>query len=113
MNSLPNFTLRRPLPRRAFLKGLAAAPVCLSFARSFAAESAAPQPASNGPIGRVLDVADEVKEYKDKETGARVIFGSNRTGKFQHYMLEIKRRKLIQLTDGKDISPTKACLGRG
>lgn len=132
----------RPFPRRRFLKGLAIAPVGFAFSRLIAAEVAtrAPQPASHGPIGRTVSVADEVKEYTDKETGARcmllsgggsdnvhlyftsesfvegsdrVVFGSNRTGKFQHYLLDIRAKKLTQLTEGENISPTKACLGLG
>ena len=129
----------RPLPRRTFLKGLALAPVGLSLSRAFAAEPASPQPASHGPIGRTTSIAGEIKELKDAVTGARVVqltgdgsdnvhlyftsesfvdgsdrivFGSNRTGRFQHYLLEIKARRITQLTDGAGISPTKACLGR-
>lgn len=134
-----------PCPRRSFLKGLVAAPVALSFSRGWAAEpgpaaSSPSAPASLGPIGRVLSAADEVKELKDSETGARVrlltgggsdnvhlyftsesfvegsnriVFGSNRTGRYQHYLLEIREKKLTQLTDGADIRPTMACLAEG
>ena len=65
----------RTLHRRTFLKGLAFAPAGLALTRlpAWAAEPAAPQPASHGPIGRTLRVADEVKEFKDSETGARVM----------------------------------------
>lgn len=130
----------RTLPRRTFLKGLALAPVGLGLGRTGAAESAPAQPASHGPIGRTTSIAGEIKEQKDAITGARVVlltgdgsdnvhlyftsesfvegsdrivFGSNRSGRFQHYLLEIKARRLTQLTDGAGISPTKACLGRG
>ena len=88
--------------------------------------------------GRSQRVDSEIREYKDPETGARVIqltgdgsdnvhlyftsesflgtasdaivFGSNRTGKFQFYMLEIRARKLVQLTDTDGIQPQQACL---
>lgn len=125
--------------RRTFLKGLAIAPACLALPHWTRALAAA-QPASHGPVGRTTDVSGEIKEYKDVETGARVrlltgdgsdnvhlyftsesfvtgsdaiVFGSNRTGRYQHYLLEIKARRLTQLTNGQDISPTRACLGGG
>lgn len=130
------------VPRRSFLKGLALAPAGLALSRALAAgtDGKAPQPASHGPLGRVFDVASEVKDYKDQETGARVmllsgggsdnvhlyftsegfvegsdrvVFGSNRTGKFQLYVMDIRAKKLTQLTDGEDISPHRACLGLG
>jgi oligogalacturonide lyase len=133
----------RPVSRRALLKGLVAAPVCLGLSRAFAAEvtsGTASSPAKLGPRGRTLRVDGEMKEYRDQETGARVmqltgdgsdnvhlyftsesfvdgseriVFGSNRTGKFQHYLLEIREKRLTQLTDGADVHPTKACLARG
>lgn len=131
----------RPLPRRSFVKGLVFAPAVVRFSRVLAAEpSAKLQPASHGPVGRTFSVADEIKDYRDKETGARVmlltgggsdnvhlyftsegfvegssriVFGSNRTGKFQHYLLDIAAKKLTQLTDGEDVHPTRACLGTG
>jgi len=126
--------------RRAFLKGLAIAPACLALPRWAFGANASPGPASHGPVGRTIDASGEIKEYKDAETGARVrmltgdgsdnvhlyftsesfvsgsdaiVFGSNRTGKFQHYLLDIKSKRLTQLTDGQDISPTRACLGGG
>ena len=131
----------RSFARRRFLRGLALAPAGLALSRLLAADAArSPQPASHGPIGRTFSVADEVKEYKDKETGARcrllsgggsdnvhlyftsesfvegsgrIVFGSNRTGKFQHYLLDIGAKKLTQLTDGENVYPTRACLGTG
>ncbi|HVU23036.1 MAG TPA: oligogalacturonate lyase family protein [Opitutus sp.] len=127
--------------RRAFVKGLALAPAVLAAPRWVrAATPAAPQPASHGPIGRTLDASGEIREYKDKETGARVrmltdggadnvhlyftsesfvhgsdviVFGSNRTGRFQHYRLDIGAKRLTQLTNGEDVHPTRACLGGG
>lgn len=131
---------RRLVQRRAFLKTAAALPAYLALNRAFAADGPAPQPASHGNVGRVFDVASEVKEIKDLETGARVVFltgggsdnvhlyftsecfvegssrivfGSNRTGKFQLYVMDIKAQKLVQLTDGAEVHPTKGCLGTG
>lgn len=134
------------LSRRALLRGLAAAPLAYGLSRALGAETApAAAPASaglpaTGPIGRVLDVSGEIKEFKDKETGARVrqltdggcdnvhlyfttdsfvegsnlvVFGSNRTGKYQHYLMDIAAKKITQLTNGDKISPTQACLTRG
>ncbi|HWA86368.1 MAG TPA: oligogalacturonate lyase family protein [Opitutus sp.] len=133
------FPISRPHSRRAFVKGLALAPALVALPRWARADAApVPQPASHGPIGRTIDASGEIKEYKDKETGARVrmltdggadnvhlyftsesfvsgsdtiVFGSNRTGKFQHYRLDIKAKRLTQLTDGEDVHPTRACLG--
>ncbi len=79
-----------------------------------------------------------MKEYKDQDTGARVmqltgdgsdnvhlyftsesflgggadriVFGSNRSGRFQFYLLEIRERKLVQLTEAEKVSPQQACL---
>jgi oligogalacturonide lyase len=132
--------MRRLHTRRTFLKGLAIAPACLAFPRWALGAPAGASPASHGPVGRTIDVSGEIKEYKDADTGARVrlltgdgsdnvhlyftsesfvagsdviVFGSNRTGRFQHYLLDIKSKRLTQLTDGQNISPTKACLGGG
>lgn len=94
--------------------------------------------AATSARGRTLQVDSEIKEYKDPETGARVmqltgdgsdnvhlyftsdsfvgsgadriVFGSNRSGRFQFYMLEVRQRKLIQLTDGEKLEPQQACL---
>jgi oligogalacturonide lyase len=131
---------RRLVPRRAFLKNLAAVPAYLAVSRAFAAEGVAPQPASHGPVGRIVDVTSEIKDIKDPETGAhvmlltgggsdnvhpyftseafvegssRIVFGSNRTGKFQLYLMDIKAKRLVQLTDGPAVHPTKGCLGTG
>jgi oligogalacturonide lyase len=41
----------------------------------------------------------------------RIVFGSNRSGRFQFYLLEIRERKLIQLTDSETgVQPQQACL---
>lgn len=120
------------LHRRSFLKGLALAPVCLSFPYIRAADSSAAR-------GRTLSVADEIKELRDEETGARVVrlsggdsdnvhlyftsdsflqdserivFGSNRSGQFQLYMLELRQKRLVQLTQGERVRPHLACLAR-
>ncbi|MBI4875851.1 MAG: hypothetical protein HY822_14540 [Acidobacteria bacterium] len=91
-----------------------------------------------GARGRTQRVDSEVKEFRDPDTGARVmqltgdgsdnvhlyftsesflgggsdrlVFGSNRSGRFQFYLLEIGERKLVQLTEGQSISPQQACL---
>jgi oligogalacturonide lyase len=115
------------MDRRFFLQQAALVPF-LSLARA----------AVTAGRGRIQRIDTEVKEYKDKETGARVmqltgdgsdnvhlyftsdsfygggservVFGSNRSGRFQFYMLEIRNRKLVQLTDGEKLEPQQACL---
>src|ERR1043165_8114393 len=106
-----------PISRRSILKTLAIAPVCLSFPHIRAGE-----PATAG-VGKTFNVGDEVQELKDADTGARVmrltggnhdnvhlyftsesflqdsnhiVFGSNRSGKFQHYLMDIRAKKLTQ-----------------
>jgi len=113
-------TQHSTLDRRSFLKQLGAVPV-----------------AAQGARGRTERVESEVKEYRDADTGARVmqltggdsdnvhlyftsesfiggserlVFGSNRSGRFQFYLLEIRERKLVQLTGGEGVSPLQACL---
>lgn len=137
MSSSPRLPLPRLrpafVPRRSFLKTLALAPACLSFPFVRAGE-----PATAGK-GRTLSAGDEIKEFKDPDTGARVmkltdagcdnvhlyftsesfladseriVFGSNRSGRFQFYLLEIKTRRLVQLTDGAALRPHLGCLAR-
>lgn len=116
-------------PRRSFLKGMLAIPA--------AAGAAWQAPRARGKVERV---SGEVKELRDPETGARlmqlsggesdnvhlyftsesfvsgsesIVFGSNRSGRFQFYLLEIRERRLVQLTDGENLRPTMACLGGG
>ena len=109
-----------------------------SFLLSAAAAGLTAPARSQTARGRTQRVDSEVKEYRDADTGARVmqltsgdsdnvhlyftsesfvgggsdrlVFGSNRSGRFQFYMLEIRERKLVQLTDGEAISPQQACL---
>jgi oligogalacturonide lyase len=111
--------------RRTFLRQAGAIP----FASAVRAAAAR---------GRTQNIASEVKEFKDPDTGARVVqltgdgsqnvhlyftsesffgggsdrivFGSNRSGRFQFHMLEIRERKLVQLTDGERVEPLQACL---
>src|SRR5512133_87999 len=87
--------------------------------------------------GKTQRIDSEAKEFKDADTGARVlrptgdgsdnvhlcftsesvfgggsdrvVFGSNRSGRFQFYMLEIREHRLVQLTDGEN-EPQQACL---
>jgi oligogalacturonide lyase len=95
--------------------------------------------AKSGAIGKTQRVDGEIKEYRDPETGARVmqltgggsdnvhlyftsdsflggnsqriVFGSNRSGRFQYHLLEIAERRLVQLTDAKTIGGAhRACL---
>jgi oligogalacturonide lyase len=109
----------------------------LTAAAGRAPAAPTPQKAGTSARGRVLRVDSEVREFKDPDTGARVmqltgdgsdnvhlyftsesfvsgsdrvVFGSNRTGRFEFYMLEIPQRKLVQLTDGESIQPQQACL---
>ena len=42
----------------------------------------------------------------------QVVFFSNRSGRFELYLLEIHSGRLVQLTEGSVISPSGACLGR-
>ncbi len=138
------------IPRRSFLGQLAGVPVAAGLAHAGmpAAQQAAtpgPQPktpsggAKSCAIGKTQRVGGEVKEYRDPETGARVmqltgdgsdnvhlyftsesflaggaervVFGSNRSGRFQYYLLEIRERRLVQLTDASSINGAeRACL---
>ncbi len=96
---------------------------------------------TGGRRGATQDVASEIEEHKDEETGARVrrltadgsdnvhiyftsesfvgggsdrvVFASNRSGRFQYHLLEIPARRLVQVTDGKEISPNMACVDPG
>jgi oligogalacturonide lyase len=90
--------------------------------------------------GKTARISDEVKELRDPETGARVmrltgdgsdnvhlyftseafvegsntvVFGSNRSGRFQFYLLEIRQRRLTQLTNRDHIKPLDACMAPG
>jgi len=130
----------RLLPRRSFVQSLSAAPVLLGL-RSLASEPAAAkgQPKSFGPRGQTFSAAGEIKELRDPETGARVVqltggdsdnvhlyftsdsfladsnrvvFGSNRSGRYQFYLLETREQRLTQLTEREGIRPTLACLSR-
>lgn len=90
--------------------------------------------------GQVFQVRDEIREYKDPKTGARVrrltgdgsinvhpyftswafvgndadktIFVSNRSGAYQWYLLDIPAARLVQLTAGQKISANMACVAR-
>lgn len=93
----------------------------------------------SGGVGTTQRVDGEVKEYRDSDTGARVmqltgdgsdnvhlyftsqsflgdgaeriVFGSNRSGRVQFYLLEIRDRRLVQLTDASGIDGAQgACL---
>ena len=123
------------IPRRSFLRQVGVVP-----AAAMAAGWAAPAQSSSSAArrGRIERVDAEVKEFRDPDTKARVmqltgdgsdnvhlyftsesffgggsdriVFGSNRSGKFQFYLLEIREKKLIQLTDGERLEPQQACL---
>jgi oligogalacturonide lyase len=119
----------RTYPRRSFLKGLAGAPVALAYAQK-----------PSGAVGKTASIADEIREARDPDTKARllyltggssdnvhlyftsesfvsgsdsIVFGSNRSGRYQMYMLEIGKRRIVQLTDREGIRPTMACLAGG
>ncbi len=96
---------------------------------------------TNGRRGSVQRVGNEIQETKDPETGARVrrltadgsdnvhiyftsesflndgsdrlIFTSNRSGKFQHHLLEISAGRLVQLTEGDEVRPNMLCVDPG
>lgn len=80
---------------------------------------------ARGQRGKTQNVGPEIKEFRDPDTGARVrrltgdgsdnvhlyltsesflsgsdrvVFGSNRSGQFQLYLLEIGAKRLTQLT---------------
>lgn len=121
--------------RRSFVKTLAAVPAASLLSKAQPAQAAAGR---SGTRGKTLSASSEVKEFRDPETGARVVrltgdgsdnvhpyftseafvgggsdrvvFGSNRTGKFQLYLLEISERKLVQLTEAENLDPQMACL---
>src|SRR5581483_1152821 len=111
--------------RRCFLRTMASAPM------AFGATS---------ERGKTFRVDSEIKEYKDPETGARVrqltgdgsdnvhlyfttdsfisgsdrvVFGSNRSGRFQYYLMEVKEKRLVQLTDVAALEPQQGSLGGG
>lgn len=93
-----------------------------------------------GERGKVQSVGGEIKEYKDPKTGARVrrltgdgssnvhpyftswgfvgegtdnaILISNRSGRYQWYLLNIPAGRLTQLTAGEKISPNQGCVAR-
>ncbi len=93
---------------------------------------------SGGGRGATQRVASEIRESSDPETGARVrrltadgsdnvhiyftsesfvgggsdkvVFASNRSGRFQYHLLDIPAARLVQLTDGENISPNMACV---
>jgi len=93
---------------------------------------------TGGGRGSTQNVDREIKEHRDEETGARVrrltadgsdnvhiyftsesfvgggadrlVFASNRSGRFQFHLLEIAARRLVQVTDGEDLSPNMACV---
>jgi oligogalacturonide lyase len=90
--------------------------------------------------GRVQRINSEIREFRDPDTGARVrqltgdgsdnvhlyftsecfvagsdrmVFGSNRTGRFQLYLLEIREARLTQLTSTEgNIDPQQSCASR-
>ena len=94
-----------------------------------------------GRRGAVQHVGGEIKEHRDAETGARVrrltadgsdnvhiyftsesflgdgsdrlIFTSNRSGSFQHHLLEISAGRLTQLTQGENVRPNMLCVASG
>ena len=108
--------------RRSFFIGMAGLPLALRGA------------------GKTERVDGEIKELRDPETGARlmqltggdsdnvhlyftsesfvtgserIVFSSNRSGRFQFYLLEIRERRLVQLTNRENLRATQACLGAG
>jgi len=105
--------------------------------RSFLKQMSAAAVAAAGERGRTQRVDSEIQEHRDADTGARVmqltgdgsdnvhlyftsesflngservVFGSNRSGRFQFHLLEIRDRRLTQLTNAQSISPQQACL---
>src|SRR5215471_7412915 len=131
---------RPSLARRSFLGQLGGAALA-GVAMPAASAQALKSVVSSGPRGKTANIAAEIKEYKDADTGARVVqltgdgsdnvhlyftsesflkggaerivFGSNRSKRFQFYLLEIREKKLVQLTDGDNIEPQQSCLDPG
>ena len=96
---------------------------------------------TSGGRGTTQHVGGEIQEHKDDQTGARVrrltadgsdnvhiyftsesflgdgsdrvVFASNRSGRFQFHLLDIPARRLVQITDAEDISPNMACVDPG
>lgn len=94
-----------------------------------------------GGRGTTQHVKGEIEEKKDPETGARVrrltaggsdnvhiyfssesfldggsdrlVLASDRSGRFQFHLLDIPAGRLLQLTEGEDLSPNMACLDPG
>lgn len=132
------------LPRRSFLGQLTGVPLAAAgIARAATGPVVqasevprAPEKTSSGSlrrggVGKTIRVDGEVKEYRDSETGARVmqltgdgsdnvhlyftspsflgdgaeriVFGSNRSGREQFYLLQIHECRLVQLTDAVGI----------
>jgi len=137
--------------RRLFLTRLAALGGVALSASTLDLVIAAEPPQNAGPStgdtvpatggrGKVLQVRDEIKEYKDPKTGARVrrltgdgssnvhpyftswafigsnadntILVSNRSGAYQWYLLEIPAGRLVQLTASQKTSPNMACVAK-
>jgi oligogalacturonide lyase len=126
--------------RRSFLAAVPVAASAIGSALRAAdnpPREAAGGPAVKKGPGKVLKVDSEIREYRDPDTGGRVrqltgdgsdnvhlyftadsfvegsdriVFGSNRSGRFQFYLMEIRNRRLVQLTDGERIEPQQACL---
>ena len=93
---------------------------------------------SGGGRGTTQHVRGEIQETRDDQTGARVrrltadgsdnvhiyftsesflaegssrvVFASNRSGRFQYHLLDIPAGRLVQVTDGEEVSPNMACL---
>lgn len=91
-----------------------------------------------GGRGSIQNVRSEIQESKDEQTGARVrrltadgsdnvhlyftsesflaggsnrvVFASNRSGKFQYHLLDIPAGRLVQVTDSEEVSPNMACV---
>lgn len=133
---------RRPFLRQ--LSALAGAALAARGGTAFAQGAAKQAPAvqtdgkNGGRRGASQQVAGEIKEFKDPETGARVrqltgdgsenvhlyftsesfvgggaervVFASNRSGKFQYHLLDIPAKRLVQVTDGEEVTPNMACL---
>ncbi len=151
ITDIPSRSRVNLVDRRLFLARLAALGGVAVSAPSLDLVFAAEPPPSAGPStgdiapatggrGKVLQVRDEIKEYKDPKTGARVrrltgdgssnvhpyftswafvgdgadrvLFASNRSGAYQWYLLDIPAARLVQLTAGQKLSPNMGCVAR-
>lgn len=144
--AIPTSQHREVVNRRSFLRGATALGLGMIMGAKAGKGAARPQGSSVQTNSKTMSgrgatrrVTDEIKEYRDLETGARIrrltadgsdnvhiyftsesfladggsdklVFASNRSGRFQYHLLEIPGARLVQLTDDDRISPNMGCV---